>query len=86
MGTGTHEGLNSLAHFLKFYFVHICSLEMINAGDFYKSGLDGKSSALNVVWKLSFGANTSEKITPYIFAKTTRILQINEGHSVTVIV
>lgn len=86
MGVGTHEGLNSLAHFLKFYFVHVCSLEMINAGDFYKSGLDGKSSAMNVVFKLSFGANTSEKITPYIFAKTTRILQINEGHSVTVIV
>lgn len=86
MGIGTHPGLNSLAHFLKYYFTAICSLEMINAGDFYKSGLDGKSSALNVVWKLSFGANTSEKITPYIFAKTTRILQINEGHSVTVIV
>jgi len=86
MGVGTHPGLNSLAHFLKYYFTAICSLEMINAGDFYKSGLDGKSSALNVVWKLSFGANTSEKITPYIFAKTTRILQINEGHSITVIV
>jgi hypothetical protein len=86
MGVGTHPGLNSLAHFLKFYFTHICSLEMINAGDFYKSGLDGKSSALNVVWKLNFGANTSEKVVPYIFAKTTRILQINEGHSVTVIV
>jgi hypothetical protein len=86
MGVGTHPGLNSLAHFLKYYFAHICSLEMINAGDFYKSGLDGKSSALNVVWKLSFGANTTEKITPYIFAKTTRILQINEGHSVTIIV
>jgi hypothetical protein len=86
MGVGTHPGLNSLAHFLKYYFCAICSLEMINAGDFYKSGLDGKSSALNVVWKLSFGANTTEKITPYIFAKTTRILQINEGHSVTVIV
>ena len=86
MGAGVHPGLNSLGAYLKFYFTHVCSLEMINAGDFYKSGLDGKSSALNVVWKLSFGANTSEKITPYIFAKTTRILQINEGHSVTVIV
>jgi hypothetical protein len=85
MGVGTHEGLNSLAHFLKFYFVHVCSLEMINAGDFYKSGLDGKSSALNVVWKLAFGTSV-EKLVPYIFAKTTRILQINEGHSVTVIV
>ena len=85
MGSGVHPGLNSLGAFLKFYFVHICSLEMINAGDFYKSGLDGKSSALNVVWKLSFGT-TVEKLVPYIFAKTTRILQINEGHSVTVIV
>ena len=85
MGSGVHPGLNSLGAFLKFYFVHICSLEMINAGDFYKSGLDGKSSALNVVWKLSFGT-TVEKLVPYIFAKTTRILQINEGHSVTVVV
>jgi hypothetical protein len=85
MGTGVHPGCNSLAHFLKYYFAHVCSLEMINAGDFYKSGLDGKSSALNVVWKLVFGT-TADKITPYIFAKTTRILQVNEGHSITVIV
>jgi hypothetical protein len=85
MATSVHPGLNSLAYFLKFYFTHVCSLEMINAGDFYKSGLDGKSSALNVVWKLVFGT-TADKVTPYIFAKTTRILQINEGHSVTVIV
>lgn len=86
MSIGVHPGLQSLAHFLKYYFTHICSLEMINAGDFTKSGLDGKSSALNVVWKLNFGANTSDKVTPYIFAKTTRILQINEGHAVSVIV
>jgi hypothetical protein len=86
MGIGVHQGLLSLGHFLKFYFVHICSLEMINASGFTKSGLDGKSSALNVVFKLCFGANTSTKITPYIFAKTTRIMQVNEGHSISVIV
>lgn len=86
MGIGVHPGLLSLAHFLKYYFTHVCSLEMINAGEFYKSGLDGKSSALNVVWKTSFGANTTDKVVPYIFAKTTRILQINEGHSVSVVV
>ena len=86
MGIGVHPGLRSLAHFLKYYFTHICSLEMINAGDMYKSGLDGKSSALNIVWRLNWGANTTDKVTPYIFAKTTRILQINEGHSVSVIV
>ena len=86
MASGVFPGLNSLSAFLKYFFAHICSLEMINAGDFYKSGLDGKSSALNVVWKTSFGANTTDKVVPYIFAKTTRILQINEGHSVSVIV
>jgi hypothetical protein len=86
MGSGIHEGCRSLAHFLKFYFTHICSLEMIQNDGFYKSGLDGKSSSLNVVWRTSYGANTSDKVIPFIFAKTTRILQINEGNSITVIV
>lgn len=86
MGVSVHPGLRSLAHFLKYYFAHVCSLEMINPGDWIKSGLNGMSSAINVVWKCNFGANTSDKVTPYIFAKTTRILQINEGHSVSVIV
>lgn len=86
MGSGIHEGCRSLAHFLKFYFTHICSLEMIQNDGFYKSGLDGKSSSLNVVWRTSYGANTSDKVIPFIFAKTTRILQVNEGNSITVIV
>jgi hypothetical protein len=85
-GSGVHPGLNSLAAFLRTYFCHICSLEMIQNEAFYKSGLDGKSSSLNVVWRLNFGANSTDKVTPYIFAKTTRILQINEGNSLTVIV
>jgi hypothetical protein len=86
MSIGTFPGLNSLAAYLKYFFINICSLEMINAGDIYRSGLDGKSSSLSIVLSASFGANTSDKITPYIFAKTTRILQINEGHAVSVIV
>jgi hypothetical protein len=86
MGSGIHEGCRSLAHFLKYYFLHMCSLEMIQNDGFYKSGLDGKSSSLNVVWRTSFGANTSDKVIPFIFAKTTRILQVNEGNSITVIV
>ena len=86
MGIGVHEGLRGLAFFLKYYFTHVCSLEMLNTQSFTKSGLDGRSSSLNVVWTTSFGANTSDKVVPYIFAKTTRILQINEGHSISVIV
>jgi hypothetical protein len=85
-GSGVHPGLNSLAAFLRTYFCHICSLEMIQNEAFMKTGLDAKSSSLNVVWRLNFGANSTDKVTPYIFAKTTRILQINEGNSLTVIV
>lgn len=87
MGIGVYPGLNSLAAFLKYWFVHICSLEMINPGDGgWKTGLDGRSSSMAIVYRASFGANTNDKVVPYIFAKTTRILQINEGHSISVIV
>lgn len=86
MASGVHAGLRSLSDYLKYYFAHIVSLENIQHQDFYKSGLDGKSSALNIVWKLAYSTTSTMAQTPYIFAKTTRILQINEGGSIVVIV
>lgn len=86
MSSGVHPGLRSLSDFLKYYFAHIVSLENIQHQDFYKSGLDGKSSALNIVWKLAYSTVSTMSQTPYIFAKTTRILQVNEGGSIVVIV
>ena len=86
MGVGVYQGIRSLNDWLKYFFVHIVSLENIQSGDFYKSGLDGKSSSLNIVWKLAYATTDTMRQTPYIFAKTTRILQINEGNSVIVIV
>ena len=86
MASGIHPGCLSLAHFLKYYFTHVISLENIQQGDFYKSGLDGKSSALNINWKMVFSSAASGSFVPHIFAKTTRMAQINEGHSVVVIV
>ena len=50
MSSGIHPGCCSLSLFLKYYFSHICSLENIQQGDFYKSGLDGRASALNIAW------------------------------------
>jgi len=86
MGAGCHQGMRSLSDFLKYYFAHIVSLENISKNDdFYKSGLDGKSSALNIVWKQHY-PTTGGNVVPYIFAKCTRILQINEGNQVSVIV
>ena len=87
MSVSVHSGVRSLADFLKYYFVHIVSLENIDNSHFTKSGLDSKSSGLNVVWKIAYNSSAvSLKQSPYIFAKCTRILQINEGHSVIVIV
>ena len=86
MTSGIHQGCCSLSLFLKYYFAHIVSLENIQQGDFYKSGLDGRASALNIALKLSFSSATTALFTPYIFCKTTRIMQINEGHSIVIII
>lgn len=85
MSAGIHEGCFSLSQFLKYYGTHIVSLENIQSDAFYKSGLDGKSSALNINWKPSFSGNT-ETIIPVIYCKTTRMLVVNEGLNITVIV
>jgi hypothetical protein len=86
MGAGCHQGMRSLSDFLKYYFAHIVSLENISKNDdFYKSGLDGKSSALNIVWKQHY-PTTGGNVVPYIFAKCTRIMQVNEGNQITVII
>jgi len=84
--SGCHPGMRSLSDFLKYYFTHIVSLENLSGTqEFYKSGLDGKSSALNIVWK-QFYPTPGGNIVPYIFAKCTRIIQVNEGNSVVIIV
>jgi hypothetical protein len=86
LSAGVHEGCLSLPHFCKYYGTHIVSLENIQTDGFYKSGLDGKSSALNIVWKPSFNAGATNAIIPVIYAKTTRMLVISEGHNITCIV
>jgi hypothetical protein len=85
MSAGIHEGCFSLSQFCKYYGCHIVSLENIQSDAFYKSGLDGKSSALNINWKPSFSGNT-ETIIPVIYCKTTRMLVVNEGLNITVVV
>jgi len=86
MSASIHPGCVSLSIFLRYYFAHIVSLENIQQGDFYKSGLDGKSSALNIAWKMTFGSSSAETFTPYIYAKCTRIMVVNEGHAISIIV
>ena len=86
LSAGVHEGCLSLPHYLKYYGTHIVSLENIQTDGFYKSGLDGKSSALNIVWKPSFNAGATNAIIPVIYAKCTRMMVIAEGHSIVCVV
>jgi len=86
MSSGIHVCCCSLSLFLKYCFTHIVSLENIQPGDFYKSGLDGRASALNIALKLSFSGSSTASFTTYVFCKTTHTMQINEGHAVTIIV
>ena len=86
LSAGVHEGCLSLPHFCKYYGTHIVSLENIQTDGFYKSGLDGKSSALNIVWKPSFDAAATNSIIPVIYAKCTRMLVVSEGHNITCII
>lgn len=87
LSAGVHEGCRSLPLFLKYYFTHIVSLENIShGGGWTKSGLDGKSAALNVSWNMVFSNTTAELFTPIIYAKVSRIAVINEGQSITIIV
>lgn len=86
MGIGVHPGCCSLSHFLQYYFCHIVSLENICPGEsFYRSGLDGKASALNINWVSSF-ATATDNVIPHIYCNCARIMQVNEGHAITVIV
>jgi len=85
--SGISAGCLSLTHFMKYYFVHVLSLENISQNDsFYKSGLDGRAASMTINWKTSFVSNLQDKCTPILFCKTTRLLQINEAHQITVIV
>ena len=85
MSSGVAAGCVSLNHYLKYYFAHILSLENISSGDFFKSGLDGRAASLSINWKHEYTGNT-QNCTPVLFCKTTRLLQINEAHQITVIV
>jgi len=36
--------------------------------------------------KMTFSGASTDKFIPYVFAKTTRIMFVNEGHAISVIV
>ena len=84
--SGTHPGILSLYHFLKYYFCHILSLENLSGdGQFFRSGLSGNGSSININYSAVFdGGNNTETIQPVIFCRSTKILSIQKGHLISV--
>ena len=83
--SGVHQGCKSLLHFLKYYFVDICSLENISGDNtMWVSGLDGRQGGININYNATFATNNGSKIFPLIWCRSTRVLQINNGRQLVI--
>lgn len=83
--SGVHPGCVSLYHFLKYYFCHILSLENLSGdGQFFRSGLSGNGSTINIGYQATFNSTNEESISPIIFCRSTKILSIQNGHIISV--
>ena len=83
LGTsGIHPGCLNIFHFLKYYYVDICSLENVSGDNsFWISGLDGRAGGLNIQFNATF-ANNSGSVFPYIWCRSTRVLNIKAGRQI----
>lgn len=83
--SGAHAGMLSLWHFLKYYFCHILSLSNLSGdGSFWRSGLSGNGSTINIGYSATFNSTNTETISPVIFCRSTKILTISAGHLISV--
>ena len=89
---GVHPGCLSLWLFLKYYFCHILSLENLSGDSLmWRSGLNGNGATVNVNYQATFntygtGAITNtETISPVIFCRSTKVMQIRDGHIISVV-
>lgn len=84
--SGVHSSCVSLYHFLKYYFCHILSLENLSGdGQFWRSGLSGNGSTININYSATFNGTNTEQIQPVLFCRSTKILSIRDGHIISVV-
>ena len=83
---GIHAGCLSLEHFLKYYYVHILSLENISGdGNHWISGLDGNSASINIQYNASFSSTNTQQVIPVVFCRSSKILNVSAGRQLSVI-
>jgi hypothetical protein len=85
LGTsGLHPGCLSLEHFLRYYYVDICSLENISGdNNFWVSGYDGRQGGINVAYNAVFNTNAGQ-IFCYIYCRSTKVLTYKAGRQLEV--
>lgn len=82
--SNVHPGLNSIFAFLRYYFTHILSLNYNGETKLPTiSGLDGKGSSFNILWKTTIAdavvGVVYPNIYPVVFCAKSQVLQINSG-------
>lgn len=87
LGTnGINACIFSLVHFCKYYFAHIQDLTIQDNKDFWVSGLNSLGSTLTITWEANFnGSGNSQTVIPVLYARTSKILNIQPGRNITVI-
>lgn len=88
MTGGVHPGLNNLVAFLRYYFVQVCSLSnLANDGKFWRSGLNGQNSSINVQYSAVFNATSAntDSVIPIFFNAMTKIMIVNAGRIINVV-
>ena len=84
--SGCHCGMKSILHFLKYYFVDICSLENISSDNqMWVSGMNGLNGGINVNYSAVFNTANSQSVAPYIFCRSTKRLTIKSGRRLEIL-
>lgn len=84
--SGCHCGMKSILHFLKYYFVDICSLENISGDNqMWVSGMNGLNGGINVNYAATFATTNTGTVAPYIFCRSTKRLTIRSGRIIEIL-
>ena len=87
LGTnGINACIFSLVHFCKYYFAHIEDLTIQDTKDFWISGLNSLGSTLTITWEANFnGSSNSQTAIPVLYARLSKVLNIQAGRNISVI-
>lgn len=86
MNNGLHAGCYDLNAWKKYYFTHIISLEhRMNSNDFWLMGFDGRNASINCKWTTVPEAGAQGQVYPTVFCEVTKLLQVNFGQQVSII-